>query len=189
MSMLTVFLLYCIQAHLQRTPSWTLCVLFIQVQVTPTTPPTGCGIPSVPNRNLFLMSARMIWKKMGDRIPPRKCYHSNDKTQYDGKAKTENHQCTQIHTMFLYWLYWYVWMVIAGIWLLVTNLQCQVECSQNGNVRPVNLSHAFWKVWIECEDPYNNDVYNYTGGFFNKKWMVSSNGNVQSCLQSPLSTN
>jgi len=25
MSMLTVFLLYCIQAHLQRTPSWTLC--------------------------------------------------------------------------------------------------------------------------------------------------------------------
>jgi len=32
------------------------CVLFInawQVQVTPTTPPTGCGIPSVPvpNRN------------------------------------------------------------------------------------------------------------------------------------------
>jgi len=34
MSMLTVFLLYCIQAHLQRTPSWTLCVLFIQVQVT-----------------------------------------------------------------------------------------------------------------------------------------------------------
>jgi len=28
----------------------------------------------------------------------------------------------------------YVWMVIAGIWLLLTNLQCQAECSQNGNV-------------------------------------------------------
>jgi len=70
MSMLNVFLLYCIQPHVHRTPSRTLCMLFInawQVQVTPTTPPTGCGIPCVPNRN----HRGMVWFR--DK-PPKNCF-------------------------------------------------------------------------------------------------------------------
>ena len=63
------YCIYCIQAHLHRTPSRTLCVLFInawQVQVTPMTPPTGCGIPSVPKRNHKILPPQKLI------LPPRK---------------------------------------------------------------------------------------------------------------------